>query len=296
MNRRQFIAGAAVAAAAGDRLWAGADDAALDLWQQDTDQVKAEVYHQYMTDGDTRGLKSLENLEAAFETAVGEARAAQIGDIPGVWSIYNMGYLVKTRESFFAVDLVHRRSPELAEELDFALITHNHGDHCDMRLYRAMNSMRKTVVSNFLDNYGAFDWTKGTGAGGYTRAEKVLRLKDCEVRTSLIDHNGYLIDFTTAFEVRVGEWRLYHTGDCGIADKLKTVWGSPDVWTFFPGCGIDVADAVKRIRPKKLVFGHLWELGHSKGRLTTPLIRAARGKALSAGVEPVVALWGERVS
>ena len=296
MNRRQFIASATAAAAAGNRLWAGADDAAIDEWQRDTDAVDAAVYRQYMADGDTRGLKSLEKLEEAYEIAVKEARAAKIGDVPGVWSIYNMGYIVKTRKSFFAIDLVHRRAPELAEELDFALITHNHGDHCDMRLYRAMNSMRKTVVSNFLDNYGAFDWTKGTGAGGYTRTEKTFRLKDCEVRTSLVDHNGYLIDFTTAFEVRVGRWRLYHTGDCGVADKLKTVWGRPDVWTFFPGCGVDVADAVKRIRPKKLVFGHLWELGHSKGRLTAPLIRAARAKAVSAGVEPSVALWGERVS
>lgn len=295
MDRRRFIAGVAATAMAGRQLRAGADDAVIDVWQRDTDAVKADAYRKYMIDGDTRGLVSLEKLEAAFEKAVGEARAAEIGDVPGVWSIYNMGYIVKTRKAFFAIDLVHRRGPELAEELDFALITHNHGDHRDLRLYGALNSARKTVITNFLDNYGAFDWQTGSG-GGFTRAEKIFRIKDVEVRTSLVDHNGYLIDFTTAFEVRVGDWTLYHTGDCGVADKLKTVRGRPDLWTFFPGCGVDVTAAVNRVRPKKLVFGHLWELGHSTGRLTAPLIRAARAKATAAGFEPTVALWGERIS
>lgn len=293
MNRREFLSAATAVAAAGNGLWAGADDDALDVWQRDTDEVKPEVYRQYMADGKTRALVSLEKLEHAFEKALAEAREAAIGAVPGVWSIYNMGYLVKTREAFFAIDLIHRRGPELAGELDFALVTHNHDDHCDLRLYRKMDGMRKTVISNFLDNYGAH---YGKTGGGFTRAEKVFKIKDCEIRTSLVDHNGYLVDFTTAFEIRVGDWKLYHTGDCGRAGKLNTLWGRPDVWTFFPGCGVDVTEAVRRIRPKHLVFGHLWELAHGSGRLTTPLIRAAREKATAAGYTPDVALWGERIS
>lgn len=296
MQRREFLAGAAVAAAAGGNLWAAeAGEDFLDVWQRETDAVKADVYRAYMADGDTRALVSLEKLEQAFEKAVSEARAAKIDGTPGVWSIYNMGYLVKTREALFAIDLVHRRALELAEELDFALITHNHGDHCTLPLYSRLNAARKTVVSNFLDNYGAYNWKTGA-CGGFTRAEKVFRIKDVEVRTSLVDHNGYLIDFTTAFEIRVGDWRMYHTGDCGRAEKLATVWGRPDLWTFFPGCGVNVTDAVARIRPKHLVFGHLWELGHATGRLTTPLIRRAIGRAKAAGVTPTVALWGDRIA
>jgi hypothetical protein len=183
----------------------------------------------------------------------------------------------------------------LARELDFLLVTHNHGDHCDQRLYRDLNRTHRTVVSNFLDNYGACD-RRQNRVGGYTRAEKVFRFKDVEVRTSLVDHNRYLIDYTTAFEIRVGGWTMYHTGDCGRDGKLGTVWGPPDLWTFFPGCGVNVKKAVERVRPKKLVFGHLWELGHTTGRLTTPLIRAAHKQAVSAGMTPHVALWGERIS
>ena len=172
-----------------------------------------------------------------------------------------MGYIVKTREALFSIDLNHRRGTELAPLLDFALITHNHDDHWRQDFYRAMDGAGKTVVSNFLDNYGVRNWKKD---GGYTRAVKTFKIKDVEIRTSLIDHNDYLIDFTTAFEIRVGDFILYHTGDSGrgTEPKLGTVWGKPDLWLFFPGCGIDVSKAVPVVQPKRIVFGHIWELGH----------------------------------
>jgi hypothetical protein len=284
---------------------ARADDAddALGLWQKDTDLVAADVYRKYMDDGDTRGLKSLERLEAAFEKVFREAAETKVGDVPAVWSVYNMGYIVKTRETMFSIDLVHRRAAEFAPRLDFALITHNHSDHWRQGFYRAMDGAGKTVISNFLDNYGAADWRKSgkdwKANGGYIRGVKEFRIKDVEIRTSLVDHNDYLIDFTTAFEIRVGNWHLYHTGDCGRGSegKLGTVWGKPDLWLFFPGCGIDVAKAVSKVEAKRVAFGHLWELGHSTGRLTTPMVRRALERAKGAGCKDVsAALWGDRVA
>ena len=301
MNRREFVSGVGAFAAAGvvNRLFAEPAEDALDVWQRETDLVKAETFRDYLKDGDTRGLVSLEKLERAFEKVFREARETTVGDVPAVWSVYNMGYIVKTRESLFSIDLHHRRAREFAPLLDFALITHNHDDHYRMPFYKAMNGAGKTVVSNFLDNYGAADWRKGGNyweQGGYIRGVRTFKLKDVEIRTSLVDHNKYLIDFTTAFEIRVGRWRLYHSGDCGNAAKLGTVWGKPDLWTFFPGCGVDVAEALRKVGAKRTVFGHLWELGHSTGRLTSPMVRAALAKAKSVGAKAEVALWGDRIS
>ena len=308
LGRREFAQGAlcAAAAVAAPRLWAdgaGVKGDDLDLWQKETDLVKADVYGKYMQDGDVRGLKSLERLEMSFEKVFKEAAETVVGDVPAVWSVYNMGYIVKTREALFSIDLVHRRAAEFAPRLDFALITHNHSDHWRQGFYRTMDASGKTVISNFLDNYGAADWRKG-GAdwkanGGYIRGVKEFKIKDVEIRTSLVDHNDYLIDFTTAFEIRVGNWILYHTGDCGKGSegKLGTVWGRPDLWLFFPGCGIDVAKALNKVSPKRVVFGHLWELGHSVGRLTTPMVRRAFEKAKGTGVPALsAALWGDRIS
>ena len=301
MTRREFVGGALSMAAAGlaPRVHGETLDERLDRWQRETDLVSPEAYRQYLADGDTRGLKSLEHLEAAFERVLKGVRETKVGDVPAVWSVYNMGYVVKTRESLFSIDLVHRRALELAPLLDFALITHNHGDHYQLPFYKAMNGAGKTVVSNFLDNYGAADWRKGGRyweAGGYVRGVRAFKVRDVEIRTSLVDHNQYLIDFTTAFELRIGGWKMYHSGDCGNANKLGTVWGAPDLWTFFPGCGVDVAAAVKKIGAKRVAFGHLWELGHSTGRLTTPLINKGRESAASVGVTAEVPVWGDRIS
>ena len=69
------------------------------------------------------------------------------GDAPAVWSVYNMGYIVKTRRSLFSIDLVHRRDAEFAPLLDFALITHNHGDHWRKGFYGAVNGWGRTPRS-----------------------------------------------------------------------------------------------------------------------------------------------------
>lgn len=310
-TRLEFIGGAAAAlavppafaAADGARpLVTPEEDATLGLWQKETDLATPELYSMYWRDGGTRSVASLEKLDAAFGKVMREAKETVVtGDVPAVWSIYNMGYIVKTRKSMFSIDLVHRRAPEFAPLLDFALITHNHNDHWRQEFYSAMNGSGKTVVSNFLDNYGAADWRKGGAAwhenGGYIRGVKEFRLGDVEIRTSLTDHNDYLIDFTTAFEIRIGGFRLYHTGDSGkgTEHKLCTAWGRPDLWLFFPGCGIDVGKAVRQVGARRIVFGHLWELGHKTGRLTSPMIRRALEAARPHCGDVSFALWGDRI-
>ena len=291
IGRRQFVAGAVAVGLTGGASGSSSSGASDDIavWHKETEQVSPEVYRQYMADGGTRGFASLEKLEAAFEKVMREVKDAKVDDIPAVWSVYNMGYVIKTRESLFSIDLVHRRDMEFASMLDFALVTHNHGDHYRKNLCKAIADRKRLVISNFIP------------VKGYTRAKKTFKIKDVEIRTSLIDHNDWLIDFTTAFEIKVGSWTLYHTGDSGrgTEPKLETVWGRPDLWLFFPGCGIDTAKAVAKVKAKRIVFGHLWELEHKQnhqGRLDEPLLRRALVNAVKGGNRStLLAFWGERI-
>ena len=128
----------------------------------------------------------------------------------------------------------------------------------------------------------------------------VFKIRDVLIRTFRVDHAkaDWGIDFTTAFEVKIGKFRLLHTGDCGVAnDKLRVEWGHPDLWLLFPMTSLDVTDAFKRIRPKRCAFGHLWELGHAvgKGRAIERHIRRGLDMAARAGGDPVVAFWGDRI-
>ena len=312
-SRREFLRNAVMLAGAGAAAPLMAvenapEEDAIAVWDRETELVSPAAYLAYRRDGRTRGFASLEKLEAAFAKVMREAKETVVtGNVPAVWSVYNMGYIVKTRESLFSIDLNHRRAVEFVPMLDFALITHNHADHWQRDFYEAMDRAHKTVVSNFLDNYGAVEWKKVDGVsmsfgGGFARGVRTFKFKDVEVRTSLIDHNRYLIDFTTAFEIKIGDFVLYHTGDSGSGTepKLHTVWGRPDLWLFFPGCGIDTAKAVEKVNAKRIVFGHLWELGHKqrhRGRLDERLIRPRLVWAKEAGCKDVsLAFWGDRIS
>ena len=270
----------------------------ISKWDAASEEVSPEEYCAYLRDGDTRGFKALKANALAFEKVMREVSVTTVtGDVPAIWSVYNMGYIVKTREVLFSIDLNHRRGTEFAPLLDFALVTHNHGDHWRKDFYKAMTERGKVVISNFLDN-PRFSEMKGDSVKGVG----TYRIKDVEIRTSLIDHNDepWGIDFTMAFEIRIGNWLLYHTGDSGrgTEPKLVTPWGRPDLWLFFPGCGIDTARAVEKVNPKRIVFGHLWELGHRtrhRGRLDEPLIRRALAAARPIVRDTSLAFWGDRI-
>lgn len=259
------------------------------------DQVKASQYREYMKrSGSIKSIEcpTFERLEQVFDRIKMEVRDTVVTDRPAVWFLYNMGVIVKTAKACFAIDVMHRRAHELAPMLDFAMITHNHDDHCSEQFYRAMDRAQKTVISNFKDNYGAH---KGKNVGGYTRSEKTFKIKDVEITTSLTDHNHYLVDFTTAFEVRIGDFVIYHSGDCCNASKLHPKCKNPDLWFVHPRCGMAVVDGAKSVNPKRTVVVHLNELGHDKWRWSWKDGFVCKTTLEASGYAAIVPIWGDRI-
>ena len=314
MNRREFAKGCVAMASAMALRRAGAQrhaptgDADLDARQAEIDAVTPQEYKRYLQGGLavsperlaelTARLPAIARLEAAFGKVMDEAKETAVGDIdhPAIWYVYNMGLVVKTPKTLFSIDLNHRRAEELAPLLDFALITHNHDDHYTARFKEAMDwGQRKTVVNNFFDNYGVRD----RKFGGYTRApSKTFLLGDVKIVTGLCDHNSYLIDYTTPFEVQIGRFTLFHSGDCCSHEKLKPT-RRPDVWVFHPRCGMDaVKGCIEAVNPKLAVIAHLQEMGHPKGRYRWTYRDGLDEKARleAAGFTAKMPLWGERIA
>ena len=304
MTRREFVesAGATVALAVsgcsfprGHRDFPCCDYAAL---QHEIDEVNPADFKAYL-EGVEANRAAFRRLDDAFLKVRDEVTRTVVTDVPAVWLVYNMGIVVKTRESVFSVDLMHRKAPEFEPLLDFAMISHNHNDHYTEAFYRAMNGAGKTVISNFKDNNGAANWRMGGEwwkRGGYTRAVKTFRIKDVEIRTTLTDHNGYLVDFTTAFEIRCGGYMLYHSGDCCNVGKLNPE-RQPDLWIVHPYCGMKADDGVRKFHPKLTAIAHLNEMGHARdkwrwayedGVKAADIVKAAGGKA-------IVPTWGARL-
>lgn len=302
MTRREFMVSGSAAALAVAVGKAGAEDAPdYAKLQAEIDAVTPSDFRAYLgapreTVFDAAKSPAFARLDAAFDKVRRELAATKVTDTPAVWLVYNMGVIVKTAKSCFSIDLMHRKAEELADQLDFALISHNHLDHYTEAFYRAMDRAGKVVVSNFKDNYGVRN-KGGFGGGGYTRAVKTFGINDVTVRTTLTDHNAYLVDFTTAFEIQAGKSVIYHTGDCSNLEKLKPS-KRPDLWIVHPRCGMKVGPAAKHLKPKLTVIGHLNELGHARDKWRWTYADGLQDaeSAKAAGVRAIVPTWGERLA
>ena len=203
-------------------------------WDKATEAVANDVYEEYLLDGNTRGLKALEANALAFEKVMREAKATVVtGDVPAIWSVYNMGYIVKTRESLFAIDLNHRRGTEFAPMLDFALITHNHRDHWRKDFYDAMTEQGK-IGAGGLTVSNAYDVTiaKGlAGAGGL--------VKKGDGALTLSGPNT----FTGGIDVQAGALAI--AGDASFANTmLNMADGTTLKVKFSPGSGFATSNIV----------------------------------------------------
>lgn len=275
----------------------------MDVWQREIDEVTPTDYLDYLERGNHSQFSALKRLDAAFERVMFEARREKVEESPAIWLVYNMGLLVKTRETFFSVDLCHRLAPTIAKELDFALITHNHNDHYTRAFYEAMDGReRKTVVNNFVSNYGArsnpyHDGAPSEFGGGFTRGGKTFRFKDVTIRTSVSDHNDYLVGFTMPFEIKMGKFTLYHTGDTANVHQLNPTC-SPDLWIVHPRAGLSVAEGVRRFHPKVTVIAHLNEFTHPKSmyRWTWKDGLAEKRFVEQVGGMAIVPMWGARIA
>ena len=314
MKRKDFIASIGSLAAtslfpriniAQDHAPTGVDE--YDLRQREIDAVTSGLFKEYFLSGleipaarlsgIEREYPAIARLENAFSKVFDEVRQTEVKDLnrPAVWYLYNMGIVVKTPERLFAIDLHHRRAEEFAPLLDFACITHNHGDHYTERFKVAMDrGQRKCVINNFFDNYG----TKDRKQGGFTRAKtKEFDFGEVKVITGLSDHNSYLIDYTTTFELHIGDFTLFHSGDCSSYGKFN-LRRRPDLWVLHPYCGMDAVSASKMaVRPKKVVIAHLQEMCHPKGRYrwTYRDGLAIKNKLRENGIDSIMPMWGERI-
>ncbi len=276
-------------------------DAGRDVLQREINAVPVAVCASYLRDeaaGRAACAKypALERLDATLPHVMEEARTALVEDKPAVWLVYNMGVVVKTHESLFTIDLCHPRARQYAKEFDFAVITHNHLDHYTQKFYNEMNGrLHKTVVSNFLDNYGAFFHK---GVGGFSRGERTYKFKDVVVRTCLSDHNEYLTGFTMPVEIDCGGFTIFHVGDTANVTELHPLH-TPDLWIHHCRCWKrETGPGAAHLRPKLTVVAHLHEMQHPCGRARWTFADgdAAKEESEKAGVPAVVPFWGDRIA
>ena len=253
----------------------------------------------------------LRRYDEAFGKTMDEVRRTKVeGDKPAIWYVYNMGVIVKTRKSLFSIDLCHRLAPTIADELDFAIISHNHLDHYTRAFYRAMDGRHKTVIQNFECNYGAalhvVDGKLAGLQGGYSYGECKYDIGDVSVRTYVSDHNPILRKFVMPVEIHIGNYTILHNGDTFNVQDLRPT-RTPDVWIHHAWCWggcykrseweqSETMRGIRAFHPRLAVVSHHQELSHTQpGRRTFKSAFDRKTAAEESGTPAVVPFWGDRI-
>ena len=107
---------------------------------------------------------------------------------------------------------------------------------------------------------------------------------------TVIRHGGrYLMYYTVNDD---GRWGGAIAESTNLVDWVRVGDIAVDGAPFEGGW---VAPCVKKFDGKRIVFGHMWELGHGKWRFDERLIRRALAAAQPICEDTSLAFWGDRV-
>ncbi|MCW8133665.1 MAG: MBL fold metallo-hydrolase [Planctomycetota bacterium] len=230
------------------------------------DELSDSDYVRYMNawqraplDADAREASgALHFLSTRIRRAIDEIRGTQVAKGLAAWHFYNMGYVFKTPDACFGIDLHARGSEALAGTLDFLLITHSHGDHVTPLLLEAMQQRGKPIISNWFDG------------GRKIAAPETLRFGPVQVDIAIGDHGVndparsndmllYEIDAGAAS----GHATIYHIGDNANLERL-TPTRAIDLYIFHVAVGLPVEPSIRKVGAKLALASHVLELGHSR--------------------------------
>lgn len=193
-------------------------------------------------------------LRHAFKKSVSEIKSSQIDKGVIVWKLYNMGYVIKTKDVCFAIDLVTPFFNELVDVIDFTVVSHVHNDHFNRNFIQALTAAGKAVYSPFYHE------------GTVISSDTLLNFKELEVRFTM-NKQGDLPVIVS--EINCGPsadyYTIYDIADARILEKLQPS-RHINLFILHIANGLNIFDAVKKINPDMTLYDHIMEFGHPVDR------------------------------
>lgn len=267
------------------------------ILQTASDQLSVPVWEEYLSrwrTNPTRSGNTLDNypvlyyMRKAMDQAVEDIKTTRVEEGLALWFMYNMGYVFKTPDACFGIDLRFPAAERLTEELDFLLVTHEHADHYWQPLMDAMIQANKPVV------------TRSYGNTSVVTSPTELQFGPVRVKVDIGDHDRNKPDQTNnmlMFQVDCGEasgdCTIYHSGDANNYEKMQP---DREVDIFIPhvAVGMSVPAAVGHLKPRMTLASHVLELGHEQGPTRISLDRAFQVIEGLPPAEAAILTWGER--
>lgn len=241
----------------------------LNKFETYSDKFPHTSFSQYLTSPEQTAIDSehtvpiLYSYRYGFDKVINELKNTQVKNgTAAVWLLYNMGFVVKTPSGSYGVDIDHRWAEELEPYLDFLCVTHNHGDHANVKLMDAMNKKGKPVLSNFYTKDATY----------VSKVPATYNIGNFTIKTDITDHlaDPTLPNFVTVFRIEGGadsdNFSMLHCGDSGFNPLHFTkVQGPVDMVVLRWGAAREnniLGIGSGKVKTDYAVLSHLIELRH----------------------------------
>lgn len=225
-------------------------------------------------------------LDVRIKQAISEIKNPAASDAGvRVWSMLNMGAVIKAPDATIAIDtanipFVSNAHNGLADVADIFLVTHADSDHFDQQLLNnALSRNKKIVVPKGI----YFEKDAGNSQNVFElEGGKRTSIGNIFITAFQTDHRGEG-DFDNTncwYLIEVGTTKILHTGD-GLAFRNPTESESlrkmGDIDIMMANIMLD-AQNIEAINPKVLVPLHLFKYVHGREQLANSTFEAAANK------------------
>lgn len=208
----------------------------------------------------------LHYLSGAWRDAIRDIRRTRVRQGVVAWHLYNMGYVFRTPDACFGIDLSFRGAEQLARDLDFLLVTHPHGDHRSDALIQAMEAQMKPVVTSFRDSRWRVRMVKlrnePMGPSRFTFGPVAVHVDVGDHHDKQPDQRDNMLMYEIDCGPRSLGCVIYHSGD---NSNLQKILPEGPVGIFIPhvSVGLPIEKSIRQLDPSYAFISHLLELGHS---------------------------------
>jgi len=244
------------------------------------DDILRELDYYFQQPTINRSVLLNQFFEKRINIALSEIEEVKIKDGIRIWHLYNDGFIVKTPQTIFGIDVVSTRCiwglgweisddtlNKITDLLDFLLITHPHSDHSDEEIVQLMLDKNKLV---FVSPENAVLYDKRISSFTYNKRFEIKKQTIIPYKGTHVYDNGRNINIAYYQVWTDTGINILHTGDHDFTKSLNYEKEIDCLITRLTGVNNEFSmtyffSLFSKYEPKLLLPGHIIELAHYPG-------------------------------
>ena len=238
--------------------------------------------------------------KAGTTQAIKEIQSEKPGNGLIIWKMYNMGFVVKSKNHSIGFDIVSdmgraldsKQIAALAKKLDILFISHAHGDHISFELIKTMAKAGKKIVM-----------PASVGQALKLDEKNLVQLYDNSKQSTDMD-GMKILSFPgkqdqldcSVYVVSLDGFTVSHNGDNMRGEIYQEIARGSQIDVLLANCWSGMRGYIETTKPKMVISGHENELGHEVSHRESYLKTFNCLNGVKAGSHIFVMECGEQIS